>query len=710
MIKRTSFSWFSRRQVPHLVLFAASVGCMMVLSTLVVVPTAHGAVGTGGSGGGGGGGHQSRYGYGWRKYSVSGNGPADGFRDGTSWSHVQNRCHDDGANLAIIFVVKDSDGSAMAYRWNHWSGSDYTTAGDFISINTMEGYWADLPAGDRNGNSRANGTQPADDIAWFCYSSTNYSIDPITTGYPSSMERGAGATFTNQLKNNGSSDKTVNDGMWRVFTFVVPADQPLPTGPRNSAENVDSTAEINKVYYGGSNVARNYQWIGSSSSQGSCVTYDATRKVNEGSTRTSCVTNERTTSASYSLSNGDRICAAMLVSVYKPYVNNRRYSAPACVTITVTPVGTLSCSTGGFTGAALLINSTQSFTASATGSSTPPNKIVATVTGPAYSNTFTDTNPLLNGNTATSTFSLTTSSTPGTYTLSWYAYNSSGGSVGPCPGGTTFAGTRPYFEVSGGDVLTGPSSAASFISWNRDSGDYAGANNNLAVIATGNINGVITGKGNTSNLPKTLSFANNGSSTYGGSFSPSAIPSLGNTAPTVTTTTPSFSGGSLTGLAQGLYRAAGNVTISASTLSNKKITIVATGNVYISGNITYTYASLTDIPRLTIYASNIIIGGAVTEIHGTFRATSNFYSCGSGVASYVDYANLDTAANTTLCNTQLKVYGAVSANQLILTRTKGSWHDGSGSAEQFLQGPETWVNNTRTTTRLDNYVSLPPVL
>ncbi len=374
------------------------------------------------------------------------------------------------------------------------------------------------------------------------------------------------------------------------------------------------------------------------------------------------------------------------------------------------PPNELYCGTSTFLAlGGALIGAPQSFTISLSGKYSPPTSITAAIVNAlGQSVAVSRTNSSTSGNTVTATYTFTPTASS-TYTLSWTATDGTI-NVGPCPGGTTFAGTRPYFEVSGGDVLTGPSSAASFISWNRDSGDYAGANNNLAVIATGNINGVITGKGNTSNLPKTLSFANNGSSTYGGSFSPSAIPSLGNTAPTVTTTTPSFSGGSLTGLAQGLYRAAGNVTISASTLSNKKITIVATGNVYISGNITYTYASLTDIPRLTIYASNIIIGGAVTEIHGTFRATSNFYSCGSGVASYVDYANLDTAANTTLCNTQLKVYGAVSANQLILTRTKGSWHDGSGSAEQFLQGPETWVNNTRTTTRLDNYVSLPPVL
>jgi hypothetical protein len=695
----------------HFMLFEAGLVILLGAIALTLPPEAYAAVGSGGSGGGGGGGHQSRYGYGWHKYSVSGGGPADGFRDGTHWSSVQNACNDDGANLAIVFVIRDSDGSAMGYDWNGWSGSDYTTAGNFISISTMKDYWADLPLSQRNAHGSAS--TPANNVGWFCYSSTNYSINPlttVTTGYSPTIPKGSDVTFTNQLKNNGPDDKTVNDGFWRVFTFIVPAGQALPTGPRNSSVNVDSTSEINAVYYGGANIAKNYQWIGSSSNDGSCATYDATMKLDDNAIRTSCITNERTTSSSYDLNNGDRICAAMLVSLYKPYVNDRRYSAPACVTVTVAS-NVLSCSVGGFIGTSLLVNSSQKFTVSATGSAGPPNKIVTMISGPGYSNTFTDTSPAQNGTTATSTMSFVTSSTPGTYTLSWYAYDSSGLSVGPCPGISVQAGYRPYFEISGGDLIAGTQSDVSpnfakILAWNGGSGDYRGANSSLALIATGTIDGAMSGKQSSNSVLNRLSFANTaGTGSYGGSFNPNTLPALEYTPPT---TTKLLGAGSYNvATLAGSYKANGNITLFGQLTGGSKVTIDASAyDVLIGGNILYSYNSVVSIPHLSVYAQNIyVIDKSISEMHGTFHATNKFSTCGN-----IQPSDLSNPVVYNACNGQLKVYGAVSAGQLLLVRTHGSWNDNvKGPAEQFIQGPEAWLNGDATD-NFDHYVSLPPIL
>ena len=273
---------------------------------------------------------------------------------------------------------------------------------------------------------------------------------------------------------------------------------------------------------------------------------------------------------------------------------------------------------------------------------------------------------------------------------------------------------KPYFTVTGGDI----SSDGSITSWNADNtggAGYAGAGSQLAALATGNITSFVTGTGMSAN-PSSLAFANTtaAGTKYGGGYTETMpLPTVDTSGATVLTTgTPSLSS------LNGVYTRSGDLTLSGPTPAGKSVTIVLTsGNLYISNNISYPYGSLAQIPRLTVIVQNgnIYVNNTVSEIHGVFYAAGSgrglFYSCAtaSGMPS-TDY-------NT--CNHQLTEYGAVTANQLILSRSYGSVHATTGTpaaaAENFFYSPEVWLapadsTTTSSDTIYNSYVSLPPIL
>ncbi len=277
----------------------------------------------------------------------------------------------------------------------------------------------------------------------------------------------------------------------------------------------------------------------------------------------------------------------------------------------------------------------------------------------------------------------------------------------------TIVVAKPYFTVTGGDI----SSNGNITSWNVNNvggAGYAGAGGQLAALATGNITGFVTGTGMSGN-PSGLAFANTatGGSTYGGGYMATRTPPVVSTAgATALGASPSLAS------LNGVYTHAGDLTLYGPVPAGKNVTIVLTsGNLYIANDITYSYGSVAQIPRLTVIVQNgnIYVNNNVTEIHGVFYADGagkgNFYSCATASnAPSTDY-------NT--CNHPLTVYGAVTANKLVLNRTYGSVHASSGTpaapAENFFYSPEVWLAPAATgigssPAIYNSYVSLPPIL
>jgi hypothetical protein len=285
-----------------------------------------------------------------------------------------------------------------------------------------------------------------------------------------------------------------------------------------------------------------------------------------------------------------------------------------------------------------------------------------------------------------------------------------------CPGAID-AAYHPYFTTTGGDIM----SNGNIQSWNVDNiggAGYAGAGGQLAALATGNITSFVTGTGLGSN-PSGLAFANTftGGTRYGGGYAVGAA-----TLPTVSTsgaTALVLLSASLNGLRSGVYTRNGDLTLYGTLPTSQNATIVMTsGNLYITSDLTYaSYSNLSEIPRLTVIVQNgnIYVNNYVTEVHGVFYAGGTgkgiFYSCATSIsAQSTDYVT---------CKYPLTVYGAVTANKLVLSRSYGSLHASAGvtavPAENFFYSPEVWLAPSSTTsgsssTIYNSYVSLPPIL
>ena len=100
----------SRVGLYTLALFFAVIGASASSAPSVMAD----GIGGGGSGGGGGGGHQTSEGWGWRLYPLSGGGPSNGFRNGTSWNTVRNACRNSSSQAAVM-VVDNSSNQQMGY-------------------------------------------------------------------------------------------------------------------------------------------------------------------------------------------------------------------------------------------------------------------------------------------------------------------------------------------------------------------------------------------------------------------------------------------------------------------------------------------------------------------------------------------------------------------------------------------------------------------
>lgn len=350
------------------------------------------------------------------------------------------------------------------------------------------------------------------------------------------------------------------------------------------------------------------------------------------------------------------------------------------------------------------------------------NTTATNTTGETYTWQITTTGPVAIGGTANGTTPITSDVAPNTFTTGslttpgqycrtttvtskpGYATLSPGASVSQC---VTVA-AKPFFNVVGGDIM----SNAGIRSWN-DSASQSAAGSQLAALATNDILNFVTGTGlasfgDGSGLAFANTTANIPAGKYGGSYNVGSIPF----APTTSVDTLSEPV-NLGSLQSKVYAYTGDLKDISGTLpAGVKATIIVSGNLYINNNLLYdAYSSVAGIPRLTIYASKISVAPSVNELHGLFYASLDFISCGTSAFASVA---LTGGAGYNTCNNKLTVYGSVTANKLILSRTSGTQRSGN-SAETFYYSPEVWLAPSGPSggaglPTYDSYISLPPVL
>jgi hypothetical protein len=330
---------------------------------------------------------------------------------------------------------------------------------------------------------------------------------------------------------------------------------------------------------------------------------------------------------------------------------------------------------------------------------------------------------------------------------------------------------RPFFQVTGGDIVAGASIAtgvgspctgtgaaphltdAGITSWNNDGlPDFAGAGSEYAAFALNYIQDFVTkqgipGSSETNQL--TFSNKNNAGSVdlskglFGGMFGTAPCADYWTSKPADITKLTTVNNGSVSSATSGNYSHIGsNLSLATSTIGNgRHVTIYVEGDVAITGNITYpagaSYSDRSDIPsfRLIVHG-RIFIGANVTQLDGLYVAVpdagyadstvpagkpSTFSAPKAGTISTcsVGFTSLDPTALASnnfasVCGNPLTVNGSVVAEQLWLLRTRGSLNSGI-PAEVFNYSPEVWLAPSAgaggvSGVDYQSVIGLPPVL
>lgn len=332
------------------------------------------------------------------------------------------------------------------------------------------------------------------------------------------------------------------------------------------------------------------------------------------------------------------------------------------------------------------------------------------------------------GSTSTqASFTGTTTANIGTGVITVTASLNGFGDLQNCNGKTISVARKPYLSFYGGDVC----SRGIVKTFNRAGPtDYAGSGSQLATFAAGVISNAspisyTTAKmrANNATSQESLAFANE--STYFGSLTSPPCPDL--ISPATITTNNTWPGIGPT-LASGAYRygTGGTSTMSGGQIPNgRQVTLYINGDLAINGNITYTnsYNNLSDIPSFTVIVNgNIYIDNDVSQIEGTYIArgsSGKIYTCADATGSTPQtnpylFGNLGPNCD----NQQLKVYGALYANEIRWFRTINSLKDATttegyatnSAAETVVDGPFRYYPHPTNSTTFDAYTSLSPIL
>lgn len=255
------------------------------------------------------------------------------------------------------------------------------------------------------------------------------------------------------------------------------------------------------------------------------------------------------------------------------------------------------------------------------------------------------------------------------------------------------AGKKPKVNVLGGDLYVGrslagiasPTNSRIITSQTTNAVGTFAAWGEYALVSRGPVQNMRSGAGTVDGIATNinlLTFANAGHTaatcnptlgcySHGGS--------LANTASRFKTSssTPLFSGGSLSGVSSGIYTGSGTITIGASTIGAGRSIIInaPSANVVINGDITYAsgpYQQVTQIPQVVIIANNITINEGVQNVDSWLVAPGTI--SGSTVTGGVIRTcnRVPSEISVDVCSGKLTINGPVIANRLIMLRTGGA--------------------------------------
>jgi hypothetical protein len=317
-----------------------------------------------------------------------------------------------------------------------------------------------------------------------------------------------------------------------------------------------------------------------------------------------------------------------------------------------------------------------------------------------------------------------------------------------CPGGGVFSLPvfyTPYLRLYGNDVLACGGDVRANGGGLPGPSTYLGAASQLAVFATGQISGLMSGSQNTSRTnPWDLSFANDDSTTtddtslrFGGLFASCPIGSDYNVTAGGTTNNinPSLTPGTY------VYEWDGGSDITGRIPNGVKLVIHVSGDISIKKQgggvvgpgVVYdntSWASIDEIPSFTLIVDgNIYVQDNVEQIDGHYIAGGNIYTCtlhtGFGNEDLTSASgNSDIAVNIINdCDNKLTVNGSFKAKKIHFLRSNGTATSGSAYepytsgniAEVFRFSPEIYLtndsgvgSNISNRYKFDSIVSRPP--
>lgn len=298
---------------------------------------------------------------------------------------------------------------------------------------------------------------------------------------------------------------------------------------------------------------------------------------------------------------------------------------------------------------------------------------------------------------------------------------------------------QPYYRAYGNDIVscgTGNvlqhTPGAPVNAFNQ----YRGGAAQLAIFATGQIQGVLPGAMDTRGAGELheLGFSNTANvniagGRYGGAFSSCYAGidyTINRDAPILTSN--NLGSGAI---GSGEYYSSGNVTnLNGNIPNGRRVVVYVDGNVDVR-DIQYSstsWGSLDEIPQVTVIATgNIYIHSGTTEIDGHYIAQGDIFTCaGTGSDTNLTTANSNSGTRAYLvsnCNNKLTINGSLKANHIHFLRINGTLADGdtfeeptSGNIAEVIRfSPEAYLTEgggltplPESNPNIDSIISRPP--
>lgn len=447
--------------------------------------------------------------------------------------------------------------------------------------------------------------------------------------------------------------------------------------------------------------------------------------------------NDTDATAEYWTSNGNEIRINEPGTFTVSWQINSEFNTLTCSETIVTTVEMPTCNASTVT-SAVLGSTTISI------SVTNPNLIPMPVTNATYNipdlglsgSTSPSTGTVPAGGSQAFSADIGTIPNAGVYQVNWVVYTS----FGDCPDDSElYIVNQPYYRAYGNDIVTcgtgdvlqsRPGSPVNAFN------QYRGGAAQLAIFATGQIEGVLPGAMDTRGAGQLheLGFSNTANVSlaagqYGGAF---ASCYAGLDQPINAEATPLTSSNLGSGaIGSGEYYSSGNVSNLRGNIPNgRRVVVYVDGDVDVR-DIEYadtSWSTLDEIPQVTVIASgNIYIHHNTTTLDGHYVAQGDIFTCaGTGSNTNLTGANSSAARRAFLinnCDNKLTINGSLKANHIHFLRINGTLadgdtfeqHDSGNIAEVIRFSPEAYLTEgggltplPQSNPSIDSIVGRPP--